>query len=104
MKRARQYVSLRWKDAFGELERRLEVSDGCPSCASRSYRHADTVGVCTDPRYRPVECARCPIYYWARPRAVPSSSTAEVETAPRPTVLERVARAWSWLWAGLGAP
>lgn len=103
MKRPRLKVRLRWEDQHGELERELEASDGCPSCSSRSYRRADTAGSCTDPRYMPVECARCSIY-WARPRATPASSSAEVETAPRPALLERLKRAWCWLWAGLGAP
>lgn len=104
MKRPRIHVRLRWEDQHGELERRLEVSDGCPSCSSRRYRRADTAGDCTDPRYMPVECVRCTSSYWARPRAVPASSSAEVETAPPMPLRERVKRAWCWLWAGLGAP
>lgn len=67
-------VRLRWRDANGEVERVLDVGKLCPRCSTRSRHRADTVELCTDPSYVPVECKRCyPGTYYALPREYSSS-------------------------------
>lgn len=68
-------VRLRWRDGNGEVERVLDVGKLCPRCSTRSRHRADTVDLCTDPSYVPVECKRCyPGTYYALPRACLSAS------------------------------
>lgn len=92
MKRPRLKVRLTWGDVFGVRERELEVSHGCPECACTSFRAMDYHAPCEHPRYRPVECVRCPAL-WAREKAAPASSAAAVEQAPSRSLRARVKRA-----------
>jgi hypothetical protein len=93
VKRARKNVRLKWGDQIGVRERELEVSDGCPHCACRSYRRVDYHSPCEHPVYMPVECVRCPAL-WAREKAAPASSTAAVEQAPERSLRARLKRAF----------